>query len=102
MSDRIQELVQSVKDKANALHEKVQVERSKNQDLENNLLKLKEELKEKETEVSRLKGEIQEYETKLKTQNLVNVESASGEKVSDAEIDELVREIDYCIAQLKK
>ena len=102
MSDRIKELVQTVKDKASSLHEKVQVERSKNQDLENNLSKLKEELKEKEAEVSRLRGEIEEYETKLKTQNLVNVEAAGGEKVSDAEIDELVREIDYCIAQLKK
>lgn len=102
MSDRIQELVQSVKEKANVLHEKVQVERSKNQDLENSLLKLKEELKEKEAEVNRLRGEIEEYETKLKTQNLVNVEAASGDRVSDAEIDELVREIDYCIAQLKK
>lgn len=102
MSDRIKELVQTVKNKANDLHSKVQMERSKNQDLENNLDRLRSELKDKESEVLKLQQEISQYEAKIKAQNEVSVADQKSERISDTEIDELVREIDYCIAQLKR
>lgn len=109
MSDRIQELLDGIKEKTLHWHQLYSDERTANQSLREQLDELNAQLTARQQEVNalqqqvdKLKLEVGELDTKLKTTRENDVSVSKGTDVSDEQIDELVREIDYCIAQLKK
>jgi chromosome segregation ATPase len=102
MSDRIQELIDGIKEKASSLHGQLSTERSSNQELQDEVSSLKNEVSSKEEEIIGLKSKISELETKLETKDERDVNVSEDAGVSEEQIDELVKEIEYCIEQLKK
>ena len=103
MSDRISKLIDSIKGKAVQLHQELQNERTKSADLENELSALKSDLNAKSAEIQASKEKIAQLGDQLKTLSEQKVDQpTSGADISDEQIDELVREIEFCIAQLKQ
>lgn len=109
MSDRIQELIDGIKEKTLHWHRLYSDEHSSNQNLRDQLDELNAQLKARQQEINTLqqqvdtlKLEVGELDAKLKMTRENNVNDSNDMEVSDEQIDELVREIDYCIAQLKK
>ena len=103
MSDRVSKLIDSIKGKANELHQDLQSERNKSASLENELTALKSELNAKSLEIQTSKDKLAQLGGQLKTLSEQKVDQqSSGADISDEQIDELVREIEFCIAQLKQ
>ena len=103
MTEKIEKSIEHILNKAQALHTDLQSERTRNNALNNELQKLKGEmfsLSEKEfilnTEIETLKSALQLAENKVVEVPIQVV----GKR--EEEIDELVKEIEYCIEQLKK
>ena len=95
MSDGISKHIEQIRKSALHFHGQYLAERSKNEQLKGTLEAKNAELKTLNNEVSALKEEV-----KL-TQNHREV-SDSKNTLSNSEIDDLVKEIDYCIARLKQ
>lgn len=103
MSDRIQELLNDIREKATGWHKQLTAERAANQQLTSELTTVKNILREKEEELLKSARQITELESKLEmAANNSSVIVSEGTGVSDEQIDELVKEIDYCLAQLKR
>jgi uncharacterized protein YlxW (UPF0749 family) len=109
MSDRIQELLDGIKEKTLHWHQMYSDERTANQSLQQQLMDVNAQLTTRQQEVNALQQQVDtlkltvgELDAKLKMTQENNVSVSNGTGVSDEQIDELVREIDYCIAQLKK
>lgn len=103
MSDRVSKLIDSIKGKAVQLHQELQNERTKSAGLENELSALKSNLNAKSAEIQASKEKIAQLGDQLKTLSEQKVDQpTSGADISDEQIDELVREIEFCIAQLKQ
>jgi len=103
MTERIQKSIEEIRIKSKALFFQLTEEREMNKSLLTELRALKEvesNLKEKEVanlqEISDLKMALEEAKSQV-----VEVSIPSFGKKED-EIDELVKEIEYCIGQLKK
>ena len=101
MTQRIEQLISEIETKVQHLRESLVQEREKNLSFTEQLEVLKREhsMLQSELDVSKnvtdgLKGELE----KMKE----NVVSAPVRGRNDQEIDELVKEIEYCISQLKK
>lgn len=103
MTDKIQQFIDEIARKSRMLHQQLVEERMKNEQLRTEVVNLQEQLminsgqiESQSLEISRLKGE-------LEAANLQVVEVPIVSDVrKDEEIDELVKEIEYCISQLKK
>lgn len=103
MTERIQEIIDEIRLKSKALHHQLVTERETNKSLHTEIQTLQEieqDLKKNEVaylqEISDLKMTLEVAKSKV-----VEVSDPSlGKK--DEEIDELVKEIEYCISQLKK
>lgn len=103
MTERIQKSIEEIRIKSKALFSQLTEEREMNKSLLAEMRTLKEiesNLKEKEVaylhEISDLKMALEEAKSQV-----VEVSIPSFGKKED-EIDELVKEIEYCIGQLKK
>ena len=103
MTERIQHSIDEIRLKSRALHYQLTEERETNKSLLTELRTLKEteeNLKKNEVaylqEISDLKMALEETKSQV-----VEVSVPSVGKTGE-EIDELVKEIEYCISQLKK
>ena len=76
--------------------------RSKNDELTAENDRLKASLSEKSTEISNLQSKVESLKEEQNLAKVQSVNPSEEEKISDEQIDELVREIEYCIGQLKK
>ena len=88
-------LVGNVKKKAEKLIEKQAVLVEKNENLSNELKKVKQELTEKSQQVSELND-------KIKLLKIAGSVDGEGTKEVKLKINEMVREIDKCIAQINR
>lgn len=103
MSDRVSKLIDSIREKAVQLHQELQNERSKNEQLGEELDALKSELNTKSVEIQAAYEKIAQLGDQVKTLSEQKVDQVrTGNDISDEQIDELVREIEFCIAQLKQ
>ncbi len=103
MTEKIQLILEDIRLKCKDLHLQLELERSKN-------LELKTELDASKFKISELNQKNEEYiQTNMKL--VSELESTikqgievhvSGESNRNAQIDELVREIEHCITQLNK
>ena len=102
MSDRINSLINNIREKSIHLIEKLSIQEEKNNDLATQLTSLKEELASQNKKNEQLANEMMELKENIKANNGQNISSSAGNDISDEKIDELVKEIEYCIGQLKK
>ena len=102
MSDRVNELIETLREKMILLKDQCAKERSKNDELIAENESLKSNLNEKSSEISTLQSKIESLKEAQSSVKEQNVNQSEEKKISDEQIDEMVREIEYCIGQLKK
>jgi uncharacterized protein YfkK (UPF0435 family) len=103
MTESIQRKIQEIGGKMKILHTHLLEERSKNAQLIEDLSQLKSVILEKDQELIAKNQLISEKESQLDQINEQNAVSLPDDSLNRAhEIDELVKEIEYCIGQLRK
>lgn len=103
MTESIQSIISQISHKAKGLHKLLVAEREKNAELAAKNQNLQSELEQKVSEMKNLEAKWKEQEERLMLlteQNAAPVVNSSLGK--SQEIDELVKEIEYCISQLRK
>lgn len=116
MNEKIQHIIQDIRRKKDALNESLHQQTLKANRLEREMEQLKSELTSKDDQISHLqaesarltneKAQLVNDNSELKslleeTKNQVINTVKPGNTNSQEQIDELVREIEYCIGQLK-
>ena len=102
MTDRIHTLIKTIGEKVTRMKDQLSVEQAKNESFQNEITQLKEQLTSKTNEVEKLESRINGFESAVEGTKGQDVDGFSEMNVSDEQIDELVKEIEYCIGQLKK
>ncbi|MCH2225646.1 MAG: hypothetical protein MK066_12820 [Crocinitomicaceae bacterium] len=101
MSDGISQIIGEVREKAISFHERYVAEQSKNERLQVELNASRIELEKQNALIESLNLTVSSLKQELETTKNHNVSASEGKMVSNDEIDELVKEIEYCIGQLK-
>ena len=103
MTEKIQDTIQEISRKAVRIGEALRSERSKNEILQEEIDRNKEELAKELTANTHLKAEIESLKSALHlAENKVVEAPAPVIGRNEQEIDELVKEIEFCIEQLKQ
>ncbi len=102
MSDGIRLLIEQIGDRAKHIHQQLEAERSKNVQLSEELAQLKSELAQKESTVDTLNSEVSALKEEINSMKDHTITPSVRPQISDDEIDDLVKEIDYCLEQLKQ
>ena len=103
MNDNIQKIIYQILSKANFLHKVVLEERDKNGHLNIEIERLNKLLSEKNEECLLLSKNLNSVQSALSlTENKVIENPVQAIGKSEQEIDELVKEIEFCIEQLKQ
>ena len=103
MTEKIQDTIQEISRKAVRIGEALRSERSKNEILQEEIDRNKEELAKELTANTHLKVEIESLKSALHlAENKVVEAPAPVIGRNEQEIDELVKEIEFCIEQLKQ
>lgn len=100
MTEKIDNIISSIQKRTKALKDQLKAEQLNVKSLEAEVKNLKDELSQKEAAVKKEMEEINRLHTELK--NWQDKEVISTPKThKEEDIDALVREIEYCIDQLK-
>jgi septation ring formation regulator EzrA len=103
MTEKIQDTIQEISRKAVRIGEALRSERSKNEILQEEIDRNKEELAKEIDANTHLKAEIESLKSALHlAENKVVEVPAPVIGRTEQEIDELVKEIEFCIEQLKQ
>ena len=103
MTEKIQDTIQEISRKAVRIGEALRSERSKNEILQEEIDRNKEELAKEFTANTHLKAEIESLKSALHlAENKVVEVPVAVKGRNEQEIDELVKEIEFCIEQLKQ
>ena len=103
MTDNIQKIIDQILSKSNFLHKIVLEERVKNSHLNIEIERLNKLLSEKNEECLLLSKNLDSVQSALSlAQNKVIENPGQTIGKSEQEIDELVKEIEFCIEQLKQ
>jgi len=103
MTDNIQKIIDQILSKSNFLHKIVIEERDKNSHLNIEIERLNKLLSEKNEECLLLSKNLDSVQSALSlTENKVIENPVQTIGKSEQEIDELVKEIEFCIEQLKQ
>ena len=104
MTEKIQLYLNEILQKAQHVHALLEVERKKNNELEQKVAALQSELDSKYNLEVSLRSEVDELKASLESAKNTKVEVPSTAPIGkrNEEIDELVKEIEYCIEQLKQ
>ena len=103
MTDNIQKIIDQILSKSNFLHKIVLEERDKNSHLNIEIERLNKLLSEKNEECLLLSKNLDSVQSALSlTENKVIENPVQAIGKSEQEIDELVKEIEFCIEQLKQ
>lgn len=99
MTSEIKAYIVEITEKTQILHQKLVAERERSSGMEAEISRLNAVIAQHEEAMENVKLELQE----LKTAQLAkqDAQETKEENVSDVYIDGLVREIDFCIQQLK-
>ena len=103
MTEKIQQIIDEIRHKMAALDHQLKEVRATNVSLQAELTESNNQLEKSKMEGENLSEALNELKSALETANNQVVEvdrPTQGRK--DDEIDELVKEIEYCISQLKK
>jgi phage-related minor tail protein len=102
MTERIQHIIDEIRLKSQALHHQLNEEREKNKALSAELHLITERLEVEKQKEEQLLSKIEALSNELETTKSQVVETSPPSGKNDEEIDELVKEIEYCISQLKR
>ncbi len=102
MTETIQQIIENIRSKSIEIHEKLIDEREKNTTLEAENVALKAQLTDIADAQNVLNVEMLELKNALEMAKNQVVETPISNNRKEEEIDELVKEIEYCISQLKK
>jgi chromosome segregation ATPase len=103
MTEKIQDTIQEISRNAVRIGEALRSERSKNEILQEEIHRSKEQLAAEIASVGRLKVEIESLKSALHlAENKVVEIPVPVKGRNEQEIDELVKEIEFCIEQLKQ
>lgn len=102
MTGKIQQIIDDIRGKTEALHRQLQEERSTTARLLQEIADLKSSITEKERHEAVLFADIDKLKMELEAAK-IQVQDPFDRSVRNREedIDELVKEIEYCIGQLK-
>lgn len=101
MSEKVYQLIDEVREKSLAIKASLETERSKLKSLESELDQLKEAIAMKESDLKKKDSEIAKLMSDLETNKTMGIDVPENKGFSDEQIDELVKEIEYCIAKLR-
>lgn len=102
MSERINNLINNIREKSILLGEKLSIQEKENKDLESHAKVLRDELDSLRLENEDLKEQIISLQNDVQAKSEQSISISNETSVSDEKIDELVKEIEFCIGQLKK
>lgn len=102
MSERVHQLIDEIRKKSAVMREQIESERATNASLTSEIVTLRERLLVKEQEMTAMQGTIAELNERVETLKEQGANAISGSGISNEEIDALVKEIEYCIGQLKR
>ncbi|NBW30360.1 MAG: hypothetical protein EBR35_03785 [Flavobacteriales bacterium] len=103
MTEEIQKIIDQIHSKSKALHKVVLEERDKNGHLNSEIERLNKLLSEKNEEVFSLSKNLDSVQLALSlAENKVIENPVQTIGKNEQEIDELVKEIEFCIEQLKQ
>ncbi len=103
MSDKIHQLISTLRENFMSISEDLLAERSKNQRLNEEISELKDEIQTLKSDNHSLKVALDNFrKQKNDEREEFKLQTQQNTMVSEEYIDELVKEIDYCIGQLKK
>lgn len=104
MSARVHQLLDEIREKSVQWKQQVVAERAKKATLNAEIARLKDQMSRKEQEVENLQGKVTELAGTIESlkEQSVNSIPQTEVKLSNEEIDALVKEIEYCIGQLKR
>ncbi len=101
MSDKALQLIDEIRSRSLEIKGKLDEERQNNAVLTNAIADLKKELEQRELELSVVKTKVAELEKEVLSSKEQVINPVISSERNDEEIDELVKEIEYCISQLK-
>ena len=102
MTGEFRTFIEQIRQKSLELHQQLVVERERSGSLTTEVSRLQEQLSQQEEAVKDLQVRIAELQQELDEQReQVRMASVSMENSKDVAIDGLVKEIDFCIQQLK-
>ena len=103
MSDKIHQLINKLRDNFTSVSEDLLTEKSKNQGFIEEISELKSKINVLVSENNSLKVTVDDFRKQKNDENEeFKLQTQRDTMVSEEHIDELVKEIDYCIGQLKK
>lgn len=100
MTANIKSLIEQISEKSRSLHHLLVIERERASSFEVEINRLRDENSALLDKQEVLSQEVHSLKTEISQQNSMNNEVADV-KSNDLRIDSLVREIDFCIQQLK-
>jgi capsule polysaccharide export protein KpsE/RkpR len=102
MTEELKAYIGQIRTRAHELHHSLVIERERNASLAAEIARLEGLLGERETNMSLLKSHADSLQQALEEQReQARQNEESAERSRDAEIDGLVKEIDFCIQQLR-
>ena len=102
MTERIQHIIDEIRLKSQSMHYQLNEEREKNKMFQLEIQMLSERLQAQNQIGHEYLSEIDTLKTELETVKSQVVENSNPISRKDEDIDELVKEIEYCISQLKR
>ena len=102
MTENIQHSISEIRTKALRFRDELIAVKEQNVQLQQELLSVSEKLSVLNSELNRLQTENIELKAEMDAMKSQVVDSPKNHSRSEEEIDELVKEIEYCIGQLKK
>lgn len=101
MSDKALQLIDEIRSRSLEIKGKMDEVRQNNAVLTNTIADLKKELEQRDLELSEVKTKVAALEKEVLTAKEQVINPIVSSERNDVEIDELVKEIEYCISQLK-
>ncbi len=102
MSEQVNRLIDEIRGKSVRMREQIEAERATNATLTTEIATLKNEISKKQEAIQTLEGTIADLNGRIETMAEQGVDNSKGKSISNEEIDALVKEIEYCIGQLKR
>jgi chromosome segregation ATPase len=102
MTEKIQQIILAIRTKMVQMHEELVASREQNNILETENESLKSQIEELHKDREDQKVKLSELELQLMAAKEQVVTAPFSQSKKEEEIDELVKEIEYCISQLKK
>lgn len=102
MSEKIHQLIDQIRADYKRLDDQFLEQKSKVSELQDEANSLHSKLNERENTIAALELKVNELESAKNEVSEQVIASSEGTMLSEEQIDELVKEIDYCIGQLKE